>query len=123
MFHFIDMCFSSTGNVPSNEINMNKRYTSNQIEVNDIIENDCYIDFDCNIEKYNIKKILESPKFILSRTRRSISFEEEAATPLNSITHSSTKMENTPKHMCSATAESPVNKVRSLRKNLMLNLF
>ena len=121
MFHFIDMCFSSTGNVPSNEINMNKRYTSNQIEVNDIIENDCYIDFDCNIEKYNIKKILDSPKFILSKTKRSISFEEEAA--LNSITHTSTKMENTPKHIYSSTAGSPVNKVRTLRKNLMVNLF
>ena len=122
MFHFIGMCFSSTGNVPSNEINMNNKYPSNKIQVTDIIENDCYIDFDCNIDKYSIKKILDSPKFILSRTKRSISFEEET-TPLNYITNSSTKMENTPKHIYSTTAESPVNKVRSLRRNLMVNLF
>ena len=122
MFHFIDMCFSSAGNEPSIEINMNHCYSSSNTQVSDIIENDSYLDFDCNIniEKDNIKKMLDSPKFILSRTKRSSSLEEET-TPSNYI-NSSMKMENTPKHIYS-TAESPVNKVRSLRRNLMLNLF
>lgn len=124
MFHLINMCFSLPGNVPSNEINMNGKYSSNKTQVSDIIENDCYIDFDCFSEKDSIKKIIDSPKFVFSRNKRSLSIEQET-NPSNYNVNSYMKIinnESTPKHICN-TAETPVNKVRTLRRSLMVNLF
>lgn len=124
MFQILDLCFTLPGNVPSNVSQLNSDYSSNKTQVQEIIENDCYIDFDCFSEQDDLKGLLDSPKYVLSRNRGAMITEPETE-PSNVKTTFTKAIQNdgTPKHISTITSETPVNKVRTLRKSLMVNLF
>lgn len=124
MFQLLDMCLTLPGNVPSNISQLQSEYSSNKTQEPEIIENDCYVDFDSVFEQEELKSILDSPTYVFSRNKHAMITEPETE-PSNVKTSFTKTIQNdgTPKHISTITSGTPINKVRTLRKSLMVNLF